>query len=151
MAYDKMTVLAHAAEQLNRPDEPWFVTVQGDSIVAQWKWMDAAWFAPGSVTSDVQSFTYTVTLKDGGKYKELDTSESKSSGVSLSGGTLSFGTSGSTFKGKQMGKSFQFGTGQDRNTGQTGFISVQFDTERVKKPVRAYLEACGYKKAGLFG
>jgi len=151
MAYPKADVLAHAAEQLNRPDQPWFVTVQGDSIIAQWKWMDAQWFAPGSATNEVQSFSFTATLDDNGKYKEVDRSQAASGGMSMSGGTLSFGTSSSSFKGHQVGKSFQFGVGHDNNTGQTGFIAAQFDTERVKQPVRAYLEACGYKKAGLFG
>jgi len=151
VTYPKQDVLAHAAEQLNRPDRPWFVTVQGDSIIAQWKWMDAQWFAPGSVTNEVQSFTYTVTLRDDGKYKEMDTSKSSSGGFSMSGGSVGFGSSSSTFKGHQTGKSFTFGTGHDNNTGQTGMIAVSFDTESVKGPVRAYLEACGYKKAGLFG
>jgi len=151
MAIDKATVLAHAAEQLNRPDQPWFVQVQGDSIVAQWKWMDANWFAPGSVTQEVQSFTYTVTLGDNGKYKERDTMQSQSHDVGMSNGSIHFGTSSSSFSGHATQKTFQFGAGHDNQTGQTGMIGVQFDTDNVKKPIRAWLESCGYKKAGLFG
>ena len=152
MAYDKMTVLAHAAEQLNRIDQPWYVVVQGDSIIAQWKWMDAQWFAPAAVTNEVRTFTYTVTLKDGGKYKEHDTLEAKSSGFSVSpGGTVGFGISSSKFGGHATQKSFTFGAGRDKDTGQVGMVAVSFDTENVKKPIRAFLESAGWKKAGLFG
>jgi len=69
----------------------------------------------------------------------------------MSGGKLSFGSSSNSFKGKTNQKSFQFGAGKDKQTGETGMISAKFDTTKVKQPIRDYLTNCGWKKAGLFG
>jgi hypothetical protein len=151
MSVEKQQVLNDAPNVLNRPDQPWQVTVEGDSIVARWKWMDATFFAPNEVSDETRDYTFTVTLTDKGKWKELDKSEQKSSGVSMSGGTLSFGSSSSSFKGKQTTKSFEFGMGKNNQTGEVGLVGFKFDTSIVKKAVRDYLTNCGWKKAGLFG
>lgn len=151
MATDKLTVLSQAPGALNRPNQPWQVTVEGDSIVARWKWMDAAWFSPHEVNDETRRFTFTVTLTDKGKWKEIDKTENKSAGVSMSGGKVGFGSSSSTFIGKSNQKSFSFGTGVNNQTGQAGVVGFKFDTTAVKKPIRDYLTACGWKKAGLFG
>ena len=147
----KQTVLASAPGALNKPERPWEVTVVGDSIVARWKWMDATFFAPHEISDETKQFTFTVTLTDKGTWKELDKTEKKSSGVKMSGGKLSFGSSSSTFKGKTNQKSFQLGVGQNNQTGETGIIRFKFNTTDVKQPVRDYLTACGWKPAGLFG
>ena len=152
MSYtEKNSVLYYAPSSLNRPDQPWVVTVEGDCIVARWKWMDATWFAPHEVTNDVRDYTFKVKLKDNGKYSEVDTTVQKKSSVKISGGGLSFGSSSSNFKGKTNQKSFQFGVGQNNQSGQAGLIGFKFDTTYVKQAIRAYLEHCGWKKGGLFG
>ena len=148
---DKQTVLARAPGALNRPDQPWEACVQGDSIVAYWKWMDATFFAPHEVNNEVREYTFTVTLSDKGTWKEIDKTTNASSGVKMSGGKLSFGSSKSNFSGKTNQKSYQLGMGQNNQTGQAGLIGFKFDTTMVKQPVRDYLTACGWKKAGLFG
>ena len=148
---DKEMVLAQAPAALNRPDQPWEVTIEGDSIVARWKWMDAVFFAPQNVSNEIREFTFTVTLSSKGTWKELDKTENKSGGVKMSGGKLSFGSSSNTFKGKTNQKSIKFGVGRDNQTGETGVVGFSFDTTTVKQPVRDYLTACGWKKAGLFG
>jgi len=144
-------VLAEAPEALNKPDQPWEVTVEGDAIVARWKWMDAAFFAPNEVNDQTKRFMFTVTLNDKGRWKELDKTENKSTGVKMSGGKLSIGSSSNTFIGKTNQKSIQFGAGKNNQTGETGLMGFKFDTTAVKKPIRDYLTACGWKKAGLFG
>ena len=141
----KHLVLAQAPTALNRPDQPWAVTVQGDSIVASWKWMDATWFSPGEVSEETKAYTFTVTLEENGRWRELDTSNKKKFGVGLSGGKLSLGGSSSSFKGKTSQKSFSFGVGANNQTGQAGLVSYKFDTELIKKPVRDYLFSCGYR------
>ena len=151
MFVQKQQVLYDAVNVLNRPDQPWVVTVEGDAIVGRWKWMDATFFAPAALTEDIKTYTFTVKLDDKGKWKELDTKEEKESGVSMSGGTLSFGTSKSSFKGKTTQKSIQFGIGKDNQTGKVGVVGFKVDTDLVKKPIRDYLTSCGWKKAGLFG
>ena len=149
--FDKQTVLANAPAALNSPERPWEATVEGDSIVARWKWMDATFFSPHEITDETRQFTFTVTLTDKGTWKELDRTENKSSGAKMSGGKLSFGSSSNTFVGKTNQKSFSFGTGKDNQTGEVGLIGFKFNTTDVKQPVRDYLVSCGWKQAGLFG
>jgi len=151
MATDKQVLLREAPAALNQPGQPWYVTVEGDAIVTRWKWMDATFFAPHEVTSQVRDYMFTVTLKDNGKWQEKDTSTAKSGGVGFKNGQLSFGGSSSTFSGKQMGKSVQFGAGRNNQTGETGIVGFKFDTEQAKAPVRNWLTWHGWKKAGLFG
>jgi hypothetical protein len=147
----KQAVLSQAMAALNKPGQPWEASVRGDSIVAYWRWMDATFFSPHEVTNAVKEYTFTVTLSDKGTWKEIDKTETASSGAKMSGGTLSFGSSKSGFSGKTSQKSFQFGAGKDNQTGEVGLIGFKFDTTTVKQPVRDYLTACGWKKAGIFG
>jgi len=151
MPVDKQTVLTQAPVVLNRPDQPWYVTVEGDAIVARWNWMNATWFAPHEVSNETRDFSFTVILDNKGTYKEVDRTAEKSSGVRMSGGKVGFGTSSSSFKGKTNQKSFSFGAGKDNQTGEVGLVGFKFNTSDVKNPVRAYLEGCGWKKAGFFG
>lgn len=148
---DKQKVLWEAPQALNNPGQPWEAAVEGDSIVARWKWMDATFFAPHEINEQTKAFTFTVTLNNNGKYTETDKSDSKSAGVKAGGGKVGFGSSSSTFIGNSSQKSIQFGIGQNNQTGETGLIGFKFDTAAVKTPIREYLAACGWKKAGLFG
>lgn len=148
---DKQKVLQDAAGALNKPDQPWEVKVEGDSIVARWKWMNATFFAPNEVNDETKQFTFTVTLSDKGKWKEIDVIENKSSKVSAGGGKIGFGGSSSTFIGSSNKKTIQFGAGKNNQTGQVGIVGFKFNTTSVKQPIRDYLTACGWKKAGIFG
>jgi len=145
--YDKQAVLAGAPGALNRADRPWEVVVEGDSIIARWKWMDATFFSPYEINDETRQFTFIVTLTDKRTWKELDKTENKSSGMKMSGGKLSFGSSSSSFSGKSNQKSFSFGAGKNNQTGEAGIIGFKFNTTDVKQPVRDYLTACGWKKA----
>jgi len=151
MATDKQSMLYHAPAMLNRPDIPWVVTVEGDSIVARWKWMDALWFAMHEVSDEVKSYSFAVTLSDKGTYKELDTTEEKTRSITMNDGKIGFGTSTETFKGKQTRKSFQAGLGRDNTTGRVGVIGFKYNTTQVKDQIRSYLDTNGWKKAGVFG
>ena len=148
---DKQAVLAQAPFVLNRPDQPWVVTIEGDSIVARWKWMDAYFFSPQEVTDEVRDYTFTVTLSDKGTYKEHDRTEEKEKSIKMEGGKLSLGTSSNSFMGKTNRKSFEFGIGQDKQSGEVGLVGFKYNTTSVKQPIREYLTSCGWKQAGLFG
>jgi hypothetical protein len=147
---DKAAVLGGAEGALNRPGQPWVVYITGDSIVGRWKVEDPEFFNPLDLTDDDKVYTFTVTLSDKGTYKEVDVTEETSQGFSLSGGTLNFGKSSDSFKGKTNQKSFSLGLGK-KPDGSLGLVSGRFDTTLVKQPIRDYLTACGWKKAGLFG
>ena len=149
MAMEKQQVLQGAVQALNGDDKPWAVTVEGDSIVGRGKWMDARFFSPASITNEEREYIFTVTLKDNGKWQEIDKATNKASGVSFSGGSLSFGSSSSSFKGKMSQKSVSFGLGQNKQDGSIGIIKSSLDTSLIKDSVRRYLTQCGWKKAGL--
>jgi len=144
-------VLEDAVGILNKENQPWEVNIEGNSIVARWKWMDATFFAPTEVNEKTKNFTFTVTLDEKGKWKEIDNTEEKEKGIKLNDGKIGFGSSSSTFKGKTTQKSFEFGLGKDNKTGEVGLVGFKFDTSIVKQPIRDYLTSCGWKKAGLFG
>ena len=122
MPMDKNQVLLNAPAALNGSTLPFEVTVEGDSIVARWKWMDAAFFSPHEVNNETRQFAFTVTLTNKGTWKELDQTEKKSSGIRMQGGNLTFGGSKSTFAGKTNQKSIQFGIGKNNQTNETGII-----------------------------
>lgn len=151
MSVDKQKVLFDAPAALNRDDQPWQVTVEGDSIIGRWKWMDARFFAQNAVSDEQREYIFTVTLKDSGKWKEIDKTDEKSSGVNFSGGNINFGSSSSTFKGKTNQKSVSFGIGQNKKDGSFGMVKSTLDTSLIKEAIRGYLTRCGWKKAGLFG
>jgi len=148
---ERKKVLEDAPSALNNENQPWEVTIEDNSIVARWKWMDADFFAPNEINNETKEFTFTVTLDDKGKWKEIDKIEEKQHGIKMGGGGVGFGISSSSFKGKSSQKSFKFGLGKDKKTGEVGLVGFKFDTALVKQPIRDYLTSCGWKKAGLLG
>ncbi len=143
---EKSKVLEDAKMVLNNESQPFEVNIEGDSIVAKWKWMDAGFFGIGVITDEIKEFTFQVILDDKGKWHEVDSSKSKKSKFHIKG--MSFETS--TFKGTSMNKSFTIGFGKNKQTDETGIVQFQFDTKLIKEPIRNYLKNCGWKKAGLF-
>lgn len=144
---EKQQILQNAQATLNQPNQPWEVTVQGDSIVAYWKWMDATFFAPNEISDETKEYKFIVTLLDNHKWSEQDSSSQKK--ASFSGNGLSFGTS--TFSGHQTSKSFNIGLGKSHGAGEVGMINSKFDSQMIKNAVRSYLTNCGWKKKGFFG
>lgn len=144
----KEEVLNGALNVLNSQNNPWEVIIEGDSIIAKWKWMDARFFAPNEITNEVKEYKFVVTLNDKGKWTEKDYTSSQSSNVDLGAKKISFGTS--NFSGHTSGKGFAIGLGQNNDSGETGLLKFKYDTSLVKNSVRDYLTSCGYKKKGLF-
>lgn len=68
---EKEKVLSDAPKILNSDNNPWEVTVEGDSIIGTWKWMDARFFTEGGISDEDKEFTFTVTLKDNGNGRKL--------------------------------------------------------------------------------
>ena len=151
MNAEKEQILQAAPGALNRPDIPWVVTVEGDSIVTRWKWMDALFFAPQEVNNETRDYCFTVSLTDKKTWKERDNTENNSMDISFENGNLSFGTSKEKFAGKTTQKSFSIGIGRDHQSKEVGLIGFKFDTVPLKQSVRNYLASYGWKKAGFFG
>lgn len=149
MYIEKKKVLQDAENMLNKQEQPWSVVVEGDSIIATWKWMDATFFSTAEVTDEEKEYKFIVTLKDNGKWKETDQSQEKTANINMKDGKISFGTS--SFIGNSVQKNITIGLGKNKETGKTGIIKFKFDTKIMKEPIREYLTNCGWKKAGLFG
>ena len=148
MYKEREKVLQEAINALNKADNPWEVKVEGNSIVANWKWMDATFFSPTKVTNAVKEYTFIVELKDNGKWKETDKVNNTAKNISANG---KIGASKEFFVGTTTQKSYTFGIGKNNETGETGAIGFKLDTSLIKKAVREYLTSCGWKKAGFFG
>jgi len=144
---NKQMILQNVQNDLNQSNKPWEVTVQGDSIIAYWKWMDATFFSVNEVTKEVKEYKFIVTLLDNFKYSEKDISVQNN--VSFDGNRVSFGKS--AFSGHQTSKSFTIGFGKDNQSNEVGIIKNKFDTKEIKKEIREYLKKCGWKKKTLFG
>lgn len=144
---NKEAILQNVQTDLNKSNQPWEVTIQGDSIIATWKWMDATFFSPTDITNEVKEYKFIVTLLDNCKWSEKDISVQNNTSINSNG--LSFGKS--AFVGHQVSKSFTIGFGKDNTSNEVGVIKSRFDTSEIKKTIRDYLTKCGWKKKGLFG
>ena len=144
--YDKQKVLNEILN-LNNGNYPFSVNVEGDTIIAKWKWMDTTYFGVGVVTESIKNFTYTVVLNNDNTYSERDNSEENTKKVDLA--QQSFGMQKDLFVGKTTNKEIQFGFGTNNNTGETGVVVNKFDTKIIKEPIRTILENNGLRNAGI--
>lgn len=148
MYVEKTQVLNNALTYFSGQDVPWEVSIDGDSLIAKWKWMDARFFSPTDINDQTREFYFKVTLNNKGKYRETDYIKDNDKGIDFGSGNASVGAS--WFKGKSWSKRVTIGFGEDKSTGEAGIIKFKFDTNVIKEPIRKYLTECGYKKAGLF-
>lgn len=138
---------------LNGDEKKYSVTVEGDKIITTVKWMDAVFFAPGSVTDEVRQFKFIAKLNDNNTWLEIDESKAVKKSAGMGGLSMNY----SSFKGKEISFNKTVGIGKNREDGSVGVIKIEFNSEEYKKPVSEYLASCGYKKtnkgffASLFG
>ncbi len=74
---------------LNGDDKKYQITVEDDKIITRVKWMDATFFAPGTVSDEVRNFEYIVKIHNNGKYSELTKSSETTKSVSAGGASYS--------------------------------------------------------------
>ena len=150
MATDITTTLT-GVSVLNRPGQPFGYWVEGRSIIGRWLWQDQTLIAPGAVTDEMREYQFICDLNDDGTYKEHTKEFTSSSGVFVRGGSVGFGFGKSAFSGNSAGKSISASLGRDKQTGQVGVVIAQFDSDWIKRPLRDYLAAQGWRaKGGLF-
>lgn len=148
-----MQEVLQGALSLNGDDKKYVITVEGNQIITTIKWMDAVFFAPGSVTDEIKEFKFIAKLNDNGTWLEVDESKSIKKSAGMGGLSMNY----SSFKGKEISFNKTIGIGKNREDGSVGVIKTEFNSEEYKKPVSEYLASCGYKKtnkgffASLFG
>ncbi len=144
----KEEILANIFNDLNINEKNWTISIDGNQIIAYWKWKDGIFFSPDSITDEVKEYKFIVTLLDNGKWKETDVTNNTSEGISLSSGKASFNKS--FFVGNKKEKSFEISFGKKRDEDNIGIQKITFDTDLIKQPIRNYLKQCGWKKKGFF-
>lgn len=144
----KEEILTNIVNDLNTTEKNWTISVDGDKIIAYWKWKDGTFFSTESITDEVRQYKFVVTLLDNGKWKELDITNDTEKGINFGEGNASFNKS--FFVGHKMEKSIQFSFGKKRDEGNFGIQKTVFDTSLIKQPIRDYLKQNGWKKKGLF-
>ena len=144
---------------LNNPAEPFTYAVVGTTITGSWDIVNAQyleWAKAGAVDKD---YVIVVDFNEGkGTFDFEETKHEGESAVSVDDGTISFGTKKSVFIGKSTSKSFSFEAGGIYNKAKEGikpYLSYEFETARIKKPLFDFLEANGWKRkkgflSGLF-
>lgn len=136
---------------LNDPAQPFTYEVVGSTVVGRWDIVSAQTLYPTEFATIDKDFTVTVEFNEGkGTFKAKD--HEKTSRMSAGAGGLSFGTE--SFSGSMKKKEFSFELGGVSKTdeGVSPVLAWSWDTDRIKKPLFAFLESNGWKhKKGLFG
>jgi len=147
--------IATAVEQLNDPNQPIRYDMSGTQIVAHWDVGHVAFAVLlGGGTID-KEYTLTVDLdpeKEQYTFEERK-DDSESHGSIGTDGSISFGGSATTFKGKQKSFSWGSGAGTRVEGGDSPHTyHYEFEDSRIKTPLFGLLEQAGYEqKKGLFG
>lgn len=138
----KDKVLKDAPFVLNKRDQPWEVIVKGDTIEARWKYK-AVSSSMSRTRIKEHLFVFAVTLNDAGKWwEDLD----------IIGTTPNSPSFKESFIGKTYQKSLVFSIDRNKQTGKMKLNKdLEMDTVTIKRAIREYLTACGWKKAKLFG
>ena len=131
---------------LNSKDSPIIYSIEDNRIIGIWNWMNATFVGINSISKENKEFKYIVTLLDGNKYKESD--NSSESRMSFSNGKIGFSAVGTS--GYSVGKNITIGIGRNSNSNESGIIKFDFDTNKIKNPIRNLLKESGWKKKGLF-
>ena len=90
--------LFQRALALNGIDKKYSVTIDDNRIITRVRWMDATFFAPGTISDEVKEFEYIVEVDAKGKYREID----KSTSTTTTAGGGKIGANKQTFYGKQI-------------------------------------------------
>ena len=130
--------------QLNTPDIPWKIEVEGDAIIVNYKWMDAKFFSTTDITDEVRNYTYKITLNNDGTYTDLDQSTKKTVLFDILNGKIEITKSKSL--GHEKKKFFKIGFGKKNDSDEQGIIEYKFDNEIIKKKIEDFLHGCGYIK-----
>lgn len=135
----------------NTDEYPFICEKTGDNeVTCTWDWENALIVGLGSVDEVHKSFKHVVTLLPNKRYKAKDISANKTKSMSFSKGNLSFGAGSDSFSGHQSGFHKEITFGKNKDTGESGVIKFDFDTKKIKGPVKQFLADNGFKKKGLF-
>jgi len=141
----KHIVLAEAPDALNRPDQPWEVSVEGDSIVARWKWEDPDWFKTQEVTADIRAFSYSVTLSDRGSWTDDSADRDRKPRFYKDGVRKNLRPALRELTAVTAERGVSTGPDDEVRTEPLAPADPEFDVAAIQKAIRSYLLSCGYR------
>ncbi|PJJ63837.1 hypothetical protein [Compostimonas suwonensis] len=151
--------IAAAVAQLNDPNEPIRYEMNGAQIVAHWDVAHVAFavlLGGGAIDKEYALTVDLNTEKEQYSFEERKDDGEKHGSIGTDG-SISFGGSASTFRGKQKSFSWGAGAGTHVEGGDSAHsYSYEFEDSRVKGPLFGLLEQAGYEQkkgflGGLFG
>ena len=159
MTPQTLAQIQQQAVALNSADKPYAIKAEATQIVGTWNILDANWLGIISANHADKDYSITFDLDDvTHQFSYKEHSGSSNSKLSISpDGSVSFGSSSSTFSGKQFG-SHSVGTtigigmqNKDEPAQVVGAATYNFDNGQIKKPLLAILQQGGWteKKSGL--
>lgn len=144
----KQEILANIMNDLNISEKKWTISIEGDQIIAYWKWKDGTYFSTTRITDEIKEYKFIVTLLDNGKWKEYDTTNENNKGINFNNGKISINQS--FFSGNTTQKRGEFSLGKKRDEDHLAIQKDILDTNLIKQPIRDYLKQCGWKKKSFF-
>ncbi|HSX48446.1 MAG TPA: hypothetical protein VLF41_03030 [Candidatus Nanoarchaeia archaeon] len=142
-----LEVLTQQMLALNTPENPFTVQVQGNQVVATWNIVDAKWYQVFAKAGMKATYQLIVDL-DPVKYEAKYTDKNYS--IAWEGGLPKVGAEISTFQGKEFLVSSGAAYGIKDNMQPGEIYNFSFDTRKIKRPVFAVLDQCGWKLKGSF-
>ena len=112
------------------------------SLTCVWNWKNAIIASTQGITDEQRMFKAVYSIFPNGTYKVQDISMASNKG--LLGGVLDM--SKSMFKGKQIGMHKEIALGKNKQNGQMGMISFDFNTEKIHQPMNQVLQSYGLQK-----
>jgi hypothetical protein len=139
---------ARITAELNRPDQPFSYSCEGDRVIGTWDVADVTYQGLLSAGTIDEDYAITVTLDEqSGTYDVSERTSKSGSDVRLSGGTVGFGGSKQVFRGRSIGRSWGGGAAlRATSHGQAGHTwSYEFETSRIKRPLLDLLHDAGWQ------
>lgn len=141
-----------AVQSLNKPEQPFLYRVDGNTIIGEWKYLDAEWVAPLAAGHVDQSFKIVVTLDEASHtYTSKDNETKNFSKISIGIGGIDARKESDFFSGKM--KKIEFGGGlgkanqpQNKSKVSEHLYKYNFKTSEIKQPLFDFLEQQGWKK-----
>ncbi|QIG45141.1 hypothetical protein G5V58_22365 [Nocardioides anomalus] len=151
MTATPLAELLAGVPSLNRPDQPFTYSVEGQTIVGTWDIVKATSLYPTEVTHIDRDYRLEVELDEGEHQFDVE-DEEHTTRASLDGDGLH--AEKSLFKGKEKKKEFSFEFGGVNKTEEgigVAPVVYSFDTDKIKQPLFGYLEQHGWeRKKGFF-
>lgn len=145
---DKEKVLQLAVQRLNDMKYPFTVTVDGNQLIAVWKWKDTTVLGSSMIAKENSSFRYIIRLRDDGTFYGFDADEET---LFRGGADGKIYGGGKRFTGQEI--RFHKEISLSKKNGKMGLHTYGFSTREIHEPIIAFFETQGwrYREPAVWG